>query len=153
MSDRTAFTDKALKVNLERLEREWRKYQCSRARNGVYRYLAAVFGLVSWWQRYNIAQMYARRAMCLNAGRPVEHVPEPFAAIILCTADPEKVDYRMRSKWSRALRYAAQHKRRDEGLMSFMKRKGGINECAARFACRLGRGGRKPTICPTRSIR
>jgi hypothetical protein len=138
-SDRIAFTDPALKVNLEQLEEAWEDYQSSRDRNGIYRYLSAVFELVSWWRHYNIAEMYARRALCLKAGRPVEHVPEPFAAIILCTADATKVDYRMRSKWYRALRYASEFKRRKESVSKFMKRKGGINRCAARFARRLGR--------------
>jgi hypothetical protein len=83
--------------------------------------------------------MYARRALCLKAGRPVERVPEPFSAIILCTAEPAKVDYRTRSKWSRALRYAAKLRPRKLSLAEFMKSRGGINECAARFARRLGR--------------
>ncbi len=30
--------------------------------------------------------------------------------MILCTSDPDKADYRTRSKWSRALRYAAEFK-------------------------------------------
>jgi hypothetical protein len=59
---------------------------------------------------------------------------EPFAAIIRCTADPSKVDKRTRSKWSRALRYALAYKLTSEPLEGFMKRKGGINECAARCA-------------------
>ena len=139
LSDRIAFTDQALKVNLERLADAWEDYQSSRDRDGVYRYLTAVFDLVSWWQHYGIAGMYARRAMCLKAGQPVEHVPEPFAAIILCTADPKRVDYRTRSKWSRALRYAAKFKRRRVTLEEFMKRRGGLNKCATRFARRLGR--------------
>src|SRR6185437_12310264 len=134
LSDRVAFTDQALKVNLERLEDAWEDYQSSRDRNGIYRYLSAVFELISWWRNYNIAEMYARRAMCLKAGQPVDHVPEPFSAIILCTADPDKVDYRMRSKWSRALRYAAEFKHRTVSLSEFMKRRGGINKCATRFA-------------------
>ena len=46
----------------------------------------------------------------------------------------------MRSKWSRALRFAAEFKPLDEPLRDFIKRKGGINECAARFTRRLGRG-------------
>jgi hypothetical protein len=45
-SNRVAFTDKALKVNLERLEDAWEEYQSSRDREGVYRYLTAVFDLV-----------------------------------------------------------------------------------------------------------
>jgi hypothetical protein len=140
LSDGIAFKDQALKVDLERLQDAWEDYQSCRDRDGVYVYLTAVFELVSWWQHYDIAEMYARRAMCLKAGRPVDYVPEPFAAIILCTADPKKVDYRMRSKWSRALRYAAEFKKRGEALQSFMKRKGGVNRCAVRFSRRLGRG-------------
>jgi hypothetical protein len=146
LTDRVAFTDKALRVNLDRLEREWEDYQSSRDRDGIYRYLGAVFELVSWWRRYDIAEAYARRAMCLRAGRPVDHVPEPFAAIILCTADPAKVDYRTRSKWSRALRYCARFKRRKEALTVFMRRKGGINRCALGFARRLGRAAEKSTV-------
>jgi hypothetical protein len=70
--------------------------------------------------------------------RPSE--PEPFAAVILYTADRDQVDDRTRSKWSRALRYAAEHKDLNEPLRDFIKRNGGINSCASRFARRLGRG-------------
>jgi hypothetical protein len=62
---------------------------------------------------------------------------EPFAAVILCTSDPSKVDKRTRSKWSRVLRYALEYKPSGEPLDLFVKRKGGINKCAARFGrCR-----------------
>jgi hypothetical protein len=60
-----------------------------------------------------------------------------MTAVIWCTADHTKVDYRMRSKWSRVLRYAAESKDLDEPLRDFIKPKGGINRCAARFARRL----------------
>ena len=73
--------------------------------------------------------------------------PEPFAAVIYCTADTEKVDYRMRSKWSRVLRYAAEFKDLDEPLGDFIKRKGGINGCASRFARHLGRGQHRGAAC------
>jgi hypothetical protein len=59
--------------------------------------------------------------------------------VILCTADRGKVDDRTRSKWSRVLRYAAEFKTPDDPLRDFIKRRGGINKCAARFARRLGR--------------
>jgi hypothetical protein len=45
-------------------------------------------------------------------------------------------DDRMRSKWSRVLRYAAEFKNLDEELGDFIKRRGGLNRCAARFARR-----------------
>ena len=63
-------------------------------------------------------------------------IPEAFATIIRCTSDPAKVDDRTRSKWSRVLRYAAEYKDLDEPLRDFIKRRGGINECASRFARR-----------------
>jgi hypothetical protein len=63
--------------------------------------------------------------------------------VILCTADRDKVDKRTRSKWSRALRYAAEYKTTAEPLAAFIQRKGGINKCAARFTRCLGRRSEK----------
>ena len=54
--------------------------------------------------------------------------PEPFTAVIYCTADRDKADERTRSKWSRLFRYAAEFKDLDEPLRDFIKRKGGINK-------------------------
>jgi hypothetical protein len=64
---------------------------------------------------------------------------DPFAAVIRCTADPVKADKPTRSKWSRVMRYAAAYKPYSEPLEQFVKRKGGINACAARFTRWLGR--------------
>jgi len=61
--------------------------------------------------------------------------------VILCTADRQKVDKRTRSKWSRVLRYSAEYKLHGEPLDQFIKRKGGINKCAARLTRCLGRSG------------
>jgi hypothetical protein len=134
-----AFSTDALKANLSRLEDEWETYQATRDRDGIYRYLAAVFELVTWWKHEQKAIEYARRALSVQRRQLVPKIEEPFAAVIYCTADPEKVDYRMRSKWSRVLRYAALYKDLDEPLRDFIKRKGGINRCAARYTRRLGR--------------
>ena len=136
-----AFSTEALKANLSRLEDEWETYQNTRDRDGIYGYLAAVFELVSWWKHEQKAMEYARRAMWLRGRRTLVKEPEPFAAVIYCTADPKKVDYRTRSKWSRVLRYVADYNL-DEPLRDFIKRKGGINKCAARYTRRLGRGSR-----------
>jgi hypothetical protein len=59
--------------------------------------------------------------------------------IIRCTADPAKADKRTRSKWSRVMRYAAIYKPDSEPLDQFIRRKGGINTCAARFSHRVAR--------------
>ena len=143
-SPNIAFSDEALRTNLERLEGEWETHQNNRDRDAVYGYLTAVFELISWWQHEGKAAEYARRALRLRGQGTLIKAPEPFATVIFCTADREKVDYRMRSKWSRVLRYAAQYKYLHEPLRDFIKRKGGINKCATRYARRLGRGGRTP---------
>jgi hypothetical protein len=132
----------ALKANLQRLEREWETYQSTRDRDGIYEYLTAVFELVAVWAHEGTAVDYARWALWLRGHRSAVVSPEPFAAVIFCTADRQKVDYRTRSKWSRVLRYAAEYKGLDEPLATYVKRRGGINECAARFTRRLGRGAR-----------
>jgi hypothetical protein len=64
-----------------------------------------------------------------------------FKAVIRCAADPEKADKRTRSKWSRLLRYADEHKLNSEPLDRFIKRKGGINKCVARFSRGRRRAG------------
>ena len=132
------FSPEALKANLLRLEREWDMAQASRNRGAIYGYLAAVFELVEWWDQEGKALNRAHRALHLRGHKSVRE-SEPFAAVILCTADHAKVDERTRSKWSRVLRYAAEYKDLDEPLRDFIKRRGGLNACAARFARRLGR--------------
>ena len=134
------FSPEALKANLVRLEREWDMAQASRDRDAIYQYLAAVFEMVAWWDLEGKAVKRAHRALHLRGHKSVRE-PEPFAAVILCTSDSNKVDDRTRSKWSRVLRYAAKFKDPDEPLPGFVKRKGGINKCAERFARRLGRAG------------
>lgn len=120
------------------LESEWDNFQASRDRDGVYRYLDAVFELVSWWAHERKAEEYARRALDLQRP-PVPRVSDPFAAVIFATADPEKVDFKTRSKWSRLLRYAKVFKDPDEPLVNFVWRRGGINSCVRRYSRRLRR--------------
>ena len=64
---------------------------------------------------------------------------DPFAANIRCTAEPAKADKRTRSKWCRVMRYAAAYKPDSEPFDRFVKRKGGINACVARFSLVLSR--------------
>src|ERR1700733_7762312 len=127
----------ALKANLQRLAGGWEAYQSTRDRDGIYGYLTAVFELVTVWAHEGTAVDYARWALWLRGHRSAVVSPESFAAVIFCTADRKKADFRTRSKWSRVLRYAAEYKDLDEPLATYIKRKGGINKCAARFARRL----------------
>jgi hypothetical protein len=100
-----------------------------------------VFDLVMWWAASDRAVSRAQWTLRLQ-GVDLPIIDEPFAAVILCTADREKVDKRTRSKWSRVLRYSMEYKPAAEALAAFVRRKGGINKCAARFTRCLGRGGR-----------
>jgi len=116
----------------------WEESQASRKRDAIYRYLTAVFDLVSWWTAEDRALERAHKALRLQNIKPSDH-DEPFAAIIRCTADLAKVDKRTRSKWSRMLRYALRYKSHSEPLDRFIKRKGGINACASPFTLCLER--------------
>jgi hypothetical protein len=97
-----------------------------------------VYGLVAWWTAEGRGIDRARRALHLQR-LAVSDREDPYAAVIRCTADPAKADKRTRSKWCRVMRYAMMYKPDSEELHQFVRRKGGINECAARFTRRLAR--------------
>jgi hypothetical protein len=138
--DDVPYTTKALKQDLLRLQNAWHAFQESRDRDAVYDYLCAVFELIAWWTAEGHALDRARWALRLQ-NSDASTCNEPFAAIIRCTSDPRKVHKRTRSKWSRVLRYALEYKSDSKPLDKFIKRKGGINECAARFTRSLGSSG------------
>ena len=140
VKDPIPYSREALLEDLARVRIAWEACQASRDRNAIYGYLRAVFDLVTWWAAENRAISRARWALRIQRiALPTND--EPFATIIFCTSDPGKVDKRTRSKWSRVLRYSAEYKSYSEPLNQFIKRKGGINECAERFTRCLGRHG------------
>jgi hypothetical protein len=140
VQDDVPYATQALRQDLLRVRIAWEDCQARRDRNAIYGYLSAMFDLVMWWAADGRAARRARLALRLH-GLDLPTTEEPFAMVILCTADRQKVDKRTRSKWSRVLRYAAEYKTNAEPFAAFVRRKGGINECAARFARCLGRGG------------
>ena len=131
------YSSAALRQDLERLRGIGDECQANRDRDAIYGYLTAVYGLVAWWTAEGREVDRARRALRLHR-LGVSDREDAFAAVIRCTADPMKADKRTRSKWSRAMRYAAAYKPDSEPLDRFVRRKGGINACAARFTRRLG---------------
>ena len=145
VQDDVPYSTQALRQDLLRVRIAWDDCQASRDRNAIYGYLTAVFDLVMWWAAENYAAARARKALRLQNIWLSDH-DEPFAAIIRCTADPAKVDKRTRSKWSRVMRYAMEYKPSSEPIAAFIRRKGGINECAERFARWLGRPGRRSGV-------
>jgi hypothetical protein len=137
------YSSEALRQDLLRVRAVWEDCQSSRDRNAIYAYLSAVYDLVAWWSAEGQEIARARRALRLQRLVLVSEREDAFASIIRCTADPAKADKRTRSKWSQVMRYAAAYKPDAEPLDRFIRRKGGINECAARFTRRLGR----PSCC------
>jgi hypothetical protein len=132
------YSSAALRQDLERVRTAWDECQANRDRNAIYAYLSAVYGLVEVWTAEDREIDRARRALRLQL-LEVSGREDPFAAVIRCTSDPAKADKRTRSKWSRLMRYAAVYKLDSEPLDRFIRRKGGINECAARYCRCLGR--------------
>jgi hypothetical protein len=132
------YSSAALRQDLERLRSAWDDCQANRDRNAIYAYLSAVYDLVAVWAAEGREIDRARRALRLGLLRVSER-EDPFASIIRCTADPAKADKRTRSKWSPLMRYAEVYKPDSEAVDKFIQRKGGINECAARFTRWFGR--------------
>ena len=110
----------------------WEEYQSSRARDAVYRYLKAVFLIVSTYKGKKEKQRLLRKAAKL-AGLDIDKNTDAFAAVIRCTCE-NKLDNKTISKWVRALRYAAYRNRPPRLLKSFMKARGGINACASLYS-------------------
>jgi hypothetical protein len=137
-TDPVPYSEAALRQDLARVRKAWDECQAKRDRDAIYAYLTAVFDLVMWWAAEDRAVSRGRWALRLCRA-DLRSTDEPFAAIILATADRAKVDRRTRSKWSRVLRYAMEHKPVAESVAAFIQRKGGINACAARFTRCIGR--------------
>jgi hypothetical protein len=133
------YSTEAMRQDLQRVRNAWEDAQSSRDRNEIYTYLSAVYGLIAWWTAEGREIDRARRALRLQR-LEVSEREDPFAAVIRSTADPAKADKRTRSKWSRVMRYAAAYKLDSERLDQFIRRKGGINACAACFTRCLRRG-------------
>jgi hypothetical protein len=101
-------------------------------RMAVQAFLGAIFNQVFQWQAEDRLEEELYRLLdSLKAPVPLK-IGEAFAVVIYCTAP--HVDQKSRSKWARALRYAAENKPADESIKRFFKRKGGINVCASRYA-------------------
>ena len=88
--------------------------------------------MVTRWQRLDCALKKSRAALRLRPNPP-QMKPEPFAIVIFCTSDPQTVDAKTRSKWSRVLRYLRKTKPSEVRLIDFVKSNGGLNECARKF--------------------
>jgi hypothetical protein len=95
-------------------------------------FLGAIFNQVTQWDAEDRLEEGQYRLLdSLKAPVPLR-IGEAFAVVIYCIAP--HVDDKRRSKWARALRFAAANKPDDESIKKFIKRNGGINACASRYA-------------------
>jgi hypothetical protein len=134
------YSGDALHWDLIRLRDVWRESRRRHDRFSIFKYLAAVYDLVSVWKKENRDIERAKRALRLK-NRAYGNTIESFAAIISCTSSRKVVDVKARSKWAHALTFAAKYKSPGEPLEDFIRRHGGINLCAAELS-RLGRSQR-----------
>jgi hypothetical protein len=119
----------ALMRELKSVRGAWQSYRSLRRRDSVYQYLEAVGSLVTKWLKEGTARWNAERCVRLHKLTMMKD-PDPFATVISCTSDPSEVDSKTRSKWTRALRFGSR-KPSSQTLAAFMRKCGGINNCAA----------------------
>jgi hypothetical protein len=128
-----------LKQRLVMVCNAWDDFQECRKRDAVYVYLKAVFALVVDCKGRRRTKRLLRRAFQFS-DLPFDKSADPFATVIRCTSE-RTVDNKTISKWARALRYVARCKKARTSFKTFVKKMGGINACAERYAIYLGRGG------------
>lgn len=102
----------------------------------MYRYLESVFAIVEHYRMRRRTYRLLRHAFEF-ANLPFDKSEDPFTAVIRCTCG-DTVHAKTISKYARALRYVARCKKPDTDLSEFMKKAGGVNGCAARYAQRNG---------------
>jgi len=132
-------TESPLQRRLTHVLQAWKEFQGTRDRNAVYGYLSAVFSIVQHYSSRCRTKKLVRRAFKF-AELPFDKNADSFSVIIRCTCE-QRLDRKTVSKWSRALRYAAQFKERTP-LKEFMKDRGGINACASLYTEHFGRSNR-----------
>jgi hypothetical protein len=129
-----------LSSELETLRAVSKQTFSSGNRMAVHRFLGDIFNQVSVWEAEDRLEEGLYRLLdSLKAPVPLR-IGEAFAVVIYCIAS--HVDQKSRSKWARALRFAAATKPDDESIKRFIKRNGGINACASRYAQHARRSGK-----------
>jgi hypothetical protein len=120
----------AIERQFAQARKAWGRYQSTRQRDAIYGYLSVVLAIVQHWKILGHSRARSLHALTATKHREAIRTRDPFSITIFCTSDLQVVDARTRSKWARALRFAARAKPADQPLGRFMKSQGGINECS-----------------------
>jgi hypothetical protein len=124
------YTSKDLISDLVRMRNAWEIYQGRRDRDAIYIYLKRVFFVVLKWLK--VGGKWPQTALYLQ-GDDHPDISDPFAIAIHCSSDPKVVDRKVRSKWSRALRFVHAERSRGQPIAEFMQKYGGVNRCAQAY--------------------
>jgi hypothetical protein len=116
---------------LDKARRAWKEYQSTRRRDAIYDYLSEVFTTVRRWKQQDNVKTKVHQALKATGHHTTIRNRESFSVVIFCTSN---ADIKTRSKWARALRFAERSMLDAENLCKFVKRLGGINECADQFS-------------------
>jgi hypothetical protein len=87
-----------LRRGLENVSRAWHEFQASRARDAVYGYLKAVFGIVMHYKVRRRTTRLLRHAFEF-ANLPFDKHADPFSAVIRCTSERD-IDNKTISKYA-----------------------------------------------------
>jgi hypothetical protein len=121
----------AVQDELDKAKAAFNEYRSTRRRDAIYDYLSEVFTTVRRWKQQDNVKTKVHQALKATGHRTTIRNREPFSVIVFCTSN---ADIKTRSKWARALRFAERSMLDAENLCKFIKRLGGINECADRFS-------------------
>lgn len=128
-----SYPDTSLAQDIKRLHRLWRDVRSDRDRDAIYGFLTGVYELVEWWLVERLVIHRAKRALVITGNSAPKHC-EPFSAVLIAAIAPDNLERRRLSKYARALRFAASHKRPGKRLDRFIKRHGGLNGCTRELA-------------------
>jgi hypothetical protein len=129
---------KSIERQFAQARKAWVRYRSTRQRDAVYDYLSVVFDIVRRRKMLGHNRTCSRHALTATKHHCAIRTRDPFAIVIFCTSDPQVVDARTRSKWSRALRFADSFKPDGQSVAEFFKSQGGVNYSALRFSGRAG---------------
>jgi hypothetical protein len=129
-------SDRQLRKIIDYLRELERKCFAARNRFAFYDYLAAVFELYVQLRRTKQAKKSAR-LIAKPFGLRKQGRSHPIRVIIDATST---ADNKMKSRWSRALRYAWHERKASKDLRTFLRENAGPAGCADQFAAINTRG-------------
>jgi hypothetical protein len=124
----------AIRRDLQNLEDLWKSVQSTRRRSAIYDYLIMLDDVARKWRLRRRVKALVRHAQAFT-GEKEDTKAEMYSTLMRATTD---ADVKTVSKLSRVLRYCEAFNTQDEHLRLFIKRAGGLNDCAAAYTRSLG---------------